>query len=239
MEPFRQLFGLDASAVGETCVLLPFSRKRLLQSLGVGRLNRGFLYSAAPGDLCTVILTRVGAVFAGDAVLHLADTPCKEIIFLGTCGLVPPAGERGIGSLVCPSPWYGQESFSRLAAGDLSPGPRFFPDPDLRRALLRSAGLEAEDGPAGVSFGSLRLQPELLPAWRGRGVEAVDLESAAVLAAAARTGRKAAALLAVGDIVGPRPYHQPLTPEEESRLGRALDRAVESVCCYIGAKTNA
>jgi nucleoside phosphorylase len=236
VETFRDLFGLDPAAVGETCVLVPFAPKSLLRVFGVERLNRGQLYSAAAGGLGTVILTRIGAVFAGDAVLHLAETPCREIVFIGTCGLISPDFPRRIGSLVCPAAWYAKESFSELAAGDSHPGPRIFPDPALRRSLLRAAGLEEEDGPAGVSFGSLRLQDELLPEWRGRGAEVVDLESAAVCAAAAETGIRAVSLVAVSDIVGVRPYYRPLTPAERECLEGALDRAARSVCRYISEK---
>ncbi len=240
MAPFRELFGLDPADVGETCVLLPFSRKDILSGFGLERLGRGRLYSAGRGEICTVVRTRMGPAFAGDAVLHLADdTSCREIIFLGTGGLIPPNSKRGIGSLVCPLPWYGKESFSELATADLSPGPCFFPAPALRRALMAAAGLEEESGPAGVSFGSLHLQPDLLPAWRERGVEVVDLESAAVLAAAARAGLKAVSLLAVSDIVGMLSYYRQLRPEERSRLDGALERAVESICRYIREKPNA
>lgn len=239
MDSFRVLFGLEPSSVAGTCVLFPFFRKSLLSGFGVEKLNRGLLYSAASGDLCTLVLTRIGSVFAGDAVLHLAGAGCREVIFLGTCGLLSPELPREVGSLVCPSPWYGRESFSRLAADDVSPGPRFSPDPGLRRALLSAGGLEEEPGPPGVSFGSLSLQEELLPRWRGRGVEVVDLESAAVCAAAARAGVRAASLLAVSDIVGTRPYYSPLSPAERAGLDRALDRAVEIVCRYISAKPNA
>lgn len=233
MEPFRELFGLDPLAVSETCVLLPFSPKSVLSGFGVERLNRGLLYSAAAGDPGTLVVTRIGAVFAGDAVLHLAGTRCREIVFLGTCGSIV---RREIGSLVCPAAWYGQESFSRLVSGDLNPGPLVYPDRELRRSLLRAAGLEDEPGPAGVSFGSLRLQLELLPKWRRKGVEVVDLESAAVLAAAARTGLRAVSLLAVSDIVGLRPYYRPLSSAERDRLEGALDRVVKSVCRYIRKK---
>ncbi len=239
MDPFRTLFGIDPSSVSETCVLFPFFRKNFPGAFGVEKLRRGFLYSAGSGENCTVVLTRIGPVFAGDAVLHLAGAGCREVIFLGTCGLLSPGLPREIGSLVCPTPWYGQESFSRLAAGDFSPGLRFHPDPELRRSLLSAGGMEEEDGPAGVSFGSLSLQEELLPRWRGRGVEVVDLESAAVCAAAARAGVRAAALLAVSDIVGARPYYRPLPPDERTRLDLALDRAVEAVCRYISGKPTA
>ncbi len=238
MAPFRDLFGIDPSTVSETCVLFPLLRRSLPGGFGVDKLQRGLLYSAGSGKFCTVILTRIGSVFAGDAVLHLAGAGCREVIFLGTCGLLSPGLPREIGSLVCPSPWYGQESFSRLAADDLSPGPRFLPDPGLRRALLRAGGLEEEPGPAGVSFGSLSLQEELLPRWRGRGVEVVDLESAAVCAAAVRAGVRAVSLLAVSDIVGSRPYDSPLTPAERTGLDRALGRAVETVCRYISEKSS-
>lgn len=238
VEPFRDLFGLDPEVVSETCVLLPFAPKRLLSGLGVEKLERGLLYSSATGEFCTVILTRIGAVFAGDAVLHLAGTRCREIIFIGTCGLLSPVPSRRIGSLVCPALWYSQESFSRLASGDLTSGPPGYPDQELRRSLLRSAGMEEEDQPAGISFGSLCLQPQLLPRWRGRGVEVVDLESAAVCSAARRTGSKAVSLLAVSDIVGVRPYYQVLTSPERESLNGALDRAVQSVCRYISKKSS-
>ncbi len=235
MEPFRDLFGLPPETVGEACVLLPFAPKRILRGFGIEKLERGLLYSAAAGDLCTVVLTRIGAVFAGDAVLHLADTDCREIIFLGTCGLLSSGSSLGIGSLVCPSAWYGQESFSRLISGDPDPGPLVYPDRELRRSLLRAAGIEAE-GPSGVSFGSLCLQPRLLPRWRGRGVAVVDLESAAVCSAAARTGRKAVSLLAVSDIVGDRPYYRVISTAERESLDGALDRAVEIVCRYFSER---
>ncbi|MFH1038397.1 MAG: hypothetical protein V1789_07005 [PVC group bacterium] len=238
MDRFQALFGIDPAAVRETCVLIPFVTRSILRDFGIGRMNRGRLYSSGVGPDWTLIQTRIGPVFAGDAVLHLKSTPCREIIFLGTGGLFREDGPRRIGSLICPSVWYARESFTELAIGKDSPVIEVFPDPRLRRSLIRAAGLEEDGDSAGVSFGSLELQAGERDIWRGRGAEVVDLESAAVLAAAGRINRRAAALLAVSDIVGARPFDRQLSRDEKTRLQQSLNRAARSICACIKEKLN-
>ena len=266
MEIFKKLFGIEAERVQASCVVMPFVTKEVLREFGVEDLSRGQLYGAGNGECCTVFHTRMGASFTGDAVLYLSQTPCRELYFLGTCGLLYRTPGIKIGSLVSPSHCYAQESFTSLLSDSRSIGISSSPDQALLQGLVNFRGGEdskyslnrgedsrsgdlqvANNGrlkaaatsavsPAhqifitevtGISAGSLKLQQEKIGEWRERGVQVVDLESAAFFAAARHIERSAAALMVVSDIIGENPWHQ---ESDREFVSESLRHAARILC---------
>jgi len=235
MELFKKLFGIEAETVQETCIVMPFVTKGILREFNIKKLSRGRLYSSGNGKICTVFHTRVGGVFTGDAILYLSETPCREIYFLGTCGLLQRTPGLKIGSIVSPSRCYAQESFTSLLSDPASPGILTTPDSILYRVLINSGGKGEIKEVIGISSGSLKMQPEKREEWQERGVQVVDLESAAFFAAAGHSGFSAAALMVVSDIVEVRPWYQENT---RGFVSGSLQRAARILCEIITKKQN-
>ena len=212
---------------------MPFVTKEILREFGVQELSRGLLYGSGNGEGCTVFHTRMSPAFTGDAVLYLASTPCRYLYFLGTCGLLPGTPGLKIGSLVSPSRCYAQESFTAILTNPAASGIKTTPDLILHR-LLQSTGKEIK-GVTGISAGSLKLQSDKVDLWRGKGIQVVDLESAAFFAAARSVDRSAAALMAVSDIVGDNPWYQ---ANDRDRVRGSLLSAARILCKIISQKQN-
>ncbi len=232
MEIFKKLFGIEAEKVQASCVVMPFVTKGILGELGVQKLARGQLYGAGQGECFTVFHSRMGASFTGDAVLYLENTPCREIYFLGTCGLLRPIPGLEIGSLVSPIRCFAQESFTSLLLAESAPLSVTTPDRSVQQFLLRDGGGEIKEV-TGLSAGSLKLQQEKIGEWQERGVQVVDLESAAFLAAARQIERSAAALMVVSDIVKERPWYQ---QDNRELIGGSLTTAARILCEIINRK---
>jgi purine-nucleoside phosphorylase len=230
VDTFEKLFGMERSRVGRACVLLPLAGRELGRGFCAPAFSRGMLYGTAGGPGFTLIRTGVGAALAGDAVLHLAETPCEEIILFGSCGLAGSDGGLGIGSLVSPAVCHSAESFTRLLDDDIRFGDAFRADAELRARILSHAGSRKISDTPCLSIGSLKLQEGLLPALRAHGIGLVDMECAAVFAAARRTGRQAAALLYTADIIGEKPFHAPLSAEDRAAMDRAVKDASGILC---------
>jgi nucleoside phosphorylase len=212
---------------------MPFVTKGILREFEIEALSRGRLYSSGNGEICTVFHTRLGGVFTGDAVLYLSETPCRKLYFLGSCGLLQRTQGLKIGSIVSPSHCYAQESFTSLLSNPASPGILTTPDSILYRVLINSGGKGEIKEVIGISSGSLKMQPEKRGEWQKRGVQVVDLESAAFFAAARHIELSAAALMVVSDIVEVRPWYQ-----ENARgiISGSLQRAARILCEIISKK---
>lgn len=138
MELFNTLFGIEAERVKASCIIMPFITRRTLPEFRIKKFSRGMIYGSGNGEFCTVFHTRMGDVFTGDAVLYLAETPCRDLYFLGTCGLLQRTPELKIGSLVSLSCCYAQESFTSLLSGAATSGILTSPDPALHRILMNA-----------------------------------------------------------------------------------------------------
>lgn len=146
-------------------------------------------------------------------VLGLLGTPVA--IQIGSCGGLQPHVRTG--DVVLPSVSTVGEGASRYYGG----GDRAFADPALTRGL---ADLLAEALPGrplhvgpGVTTDALLAQPDsLVAAWAAGGHLGVDMESSAVLTAAAALGVRAAAALFVWDELPGRSWTAAFTPEESA-----------------------
>ncbi|MCX6353584.1 MAG: hypothetical protein NTZ78_01620 [Candidatus Aureabacteria bacterium] len=235
MDTFKILFGTEKSAVHRNCVLLPVPSRELSEMLGLSDFSKGKLYACAHAKRCTAIRTGIGPAFAGDAVLHLADTPCENIILFGSCGLTEPVGNLRIGSLVAPTSCYSAESFTELLRGDVHSWEMYNSNKSLRDLLRQMAGGDLQDATC-ISIGSLKLQEDKLPLLKEKGIDLLDMECASVFAAAAHIGRRAAALFYITDIVRGQPFYANMSKEDRSSLTRSIRSAATLVCEFIEKK---
>jgi purine-nucleoside phosphorylase len=237
MDTFETLFGITSKAVQRTCVLLPVIAKDTLRTFGIEKLSKGLLYGAANGNGFTIVHTRVGAPFLGDAVLHLGKTDCVNLVLLGACGAVRRTDNLTLGSMVSPHKCYALESFSNLLLDKDSRPLVFYPHGDLYETFLAES--KNTERVTCLSAGSLKLQDEWKEQLPCRGVEVVDMECSAFFAAARHTGRRAVALFYVSDIIGEKPFFSAYSAEEKSAVSTAAQRAAENICEFIRKHHNA
>jgi uridine phosphorylase len=167
----------------------------------------GYTGIAADGDPLTVQSTGLGGPSAAIVVEELIALGARRLVRLGTCRAL--AGGPPLGALLVVTGALARDGASRaLGADDV-----LAPDP-LLHAALREAAAGAHSGP--VVSTDLFYGPE--PA--APGATATDLETAAVLAAAARHGAAAASLLAVTGARAERIDDEGLE-RAETALGRA------------------
>ena len=152
----------------------------------------GYTGTAADGLPMTIQSTGMGGPSAAIVTEELVRLGARRIVRVGTGGAL----RRGLalGSLVVADPVLGGDGASRARRAP----ERQVPDPALTDALAAAA---APDDGARATVVSVDLfyapGDDAVDGWRTRGAEAVDLETAAVLAVCARHGVAAASLLLI------------------------------------------
>jgi uridine phosphorylase len=150
----------------------------------------GYSGPAADGAPLTIQSTGLGGPSAAAVVAELVGLGARRLVRVGTCAGLGGAGlgGAGLGAIVVAREAIAADGASRA----LGAGPRVTPDPTLTAALAVAAGRT----PALVASADV-LDPVLARTWTEWGAVAADLSTAAVLAAAARSGATAAAVLGV------------------------------------------
>jgi DeoD family purine-nucleoside phosphorylase len=147
----------------------------------------GYTGMAADGRPVTVQSTGMGGPSAAIVVEELIELGARTFIRIGTCGSLVP--DLRLGELLAVEAAIGADGASRALGVD----GRVESDPLLTDALgARSATVVSTD-----LFYDPR--PDVLEDWVGAGAQAIEMETAAVLAVAGRRGARAASLLAVTD----------------------------------------
>jgi DeoD family purine-nucleoside phosphorylase len=188
-------------------VLLPGDPGRALRLaealLDVPRMfnhNRGlwgYTGAAADGEPLTIQSTGMGGPSAAIVISELHDLGARRLIRVGTCGALAP--ELEFGQLIVVSEAIAQDGTSRA----LGAAERIAAREPLLEILREAAGAGAATGPV-VSTdlfydGPAREEDD----WRGLGALAVEMETATLLALAARRDFEAGALLTVSDLLVP------------------------------------
>jgi purine-nucleoside phosphorylase len=205
MTKFEILFGIKASEVTNTCVLLPLTGKGILENLGVKKLLKGKLYASGQAKDFTVIVTGMSTGLAGDAVLYLKETRCQNIILFGSCGLVRSKSGTNIGTLVSPVISHAMESFTDMLL-DKKTGWKDFPaDKKLMENFLKRYGNIKKATCA--TLGSLKLEEGMTGLFKEKGINVVDMECSGVFSAALHIKRKAIALFYITDIINEKPFY--------------------------------
>jgi DeoD family purine-nucleoside phosphorylase len=171
----------------------------LLDSPAMFNHNRGlwgYSGTARDGEPLTIQSTGMGGPSAAIVITELIDLGAQRLIRVGTCGAL--RGDLGLGDLLAASRAIAADGTSRALAGDghLDADPELTDalaaQPGVRRCVVASSDLfyEHRDGVAG--------------AWARAGAAAVEMETATLLALAARRNVAAGAVLIVSDLLASR-----------------------------------
>ncbi|MBI5624100.1 MAG: hypothetical protein HY924_09995 [Elusimicrobia bacterium] len=174
--------------------------------------GRGDYFRVVDSPSATIIGTHY-SLLAGDCVLSLADSPCRNIYLFNCCGGLG----REIGAAYSVKKAFDFEGFSAMLAGK-GENAGYLPDQALAGRFSRFSGL-AQGTCATV--GSLALEEVHLPRFRELGVDCLDMECSAVFSAAKKTGKAALALLYVSNSIPDKPWHEHLTQPDIQRLARS------------------
>ncbi len=230
MADFKTLFGIEQKEVQKICVVVPFLAQGLLKGLGIETLMKGKLYASANTETFTFVKAGIGTLLAGDAVLYLEQTDCKEIIYFGACGLVKETDQLTIGSLVCPEECLSFESFTDTLLRRTNNITIQYPDQNLFQSFLENNPDKGIQPVKVMSIGSLKCEDSYKGFFNEKGIEAIDMECSAFFSAAKYIQKKAIALLYVTDIIGKIHFFEPLELEDKLRIDNAIQSACRVIC---------
>ena len=191
---FHNLFGIDQNSVKQLCILTPFLTRELRQGLGLEEQHPGKPYRCYQHHDFTLIETRIGALFTGDAILQLANSACRTLVFIGTCGSLDSA-KFPIGTIVVPESAFALESFTLMLSG------KPYLSPVEAKHILPFKDDKIKIGCC-LSTGSIALQQQYTEFFHINKINVVDMECAAVLTASHHIKRKVLPFLHVADIIG-------------------------------------
>lgn len=215
--------------VRKNCILLPCVNKEILASFGVKNLKRGKLYGCADRGDFTLIQTGIGAGLVGDAVLYLKETSSQNVVLFGSCGSL---GGLDIGSLVLPVRCLAQESFTEMLKNRNQESKAFYPDYDLTEAFLSSHQDPLIKKVTCMTISSLKLEEERAMDLKEQGIDVVDMECSALLSAAQAVKLKAFGLFYVSDVVGEKPFYEPLTQKDKKLLQLSIEKSAGMLCDF-------
>jgi uridine phosphorylase len=184
----------------------------------------GYAGAAPDGEPLTIQSTGMGGPSAAIVIAELADLGAGTLLQVGTCGGLNDT--LSLGELLIAGEAVVDDGTSRaLGAGEHVAG-----SPELLARLQRNAAGQARtcavvstdlfyDGPPGAEQG-----------WIEQGALAVEMETAALFALAARRGLRAGSLLIVSDLLLPtrRRIDGELLRAAEQRLGELAARTLAS-----------
>jgi len=233
MTQFEALFGIKKSQVKKNCLILPLLKEGLLGEFGIGNFSRARLYGAGFNNDFTLIHTGLGAGLVGDAVLHLEDTPCRNVVLFGSCGLVRESSDLNIGSLVTPVDCYAQESFSELLQKKNFSQELTHPDSALLGGFLENCKDAKVREVTCLTIASLKLEEEMTDLFVKNSIDAVDMECSAFFSAAAFTKIKALTLFYASDIILKEPFYLPRTPSQKEAVAFSIKNAAGLICEFL------
>ncbi len=234
MKQFQSLFGIPEESVQENCLLLPFLPSKTLEIFGIKEMTRGAIFSSAHTNNITIITTGIGAGFVGDATLYLEKTPCHNIYFLGSCGLITKEKKLDIGDLILPSAAYAFDSFSDIILNRcFNPAP-VFPDPQLYSRQINRLPHPPHTGSC-ASFASLHEEENFIPLFQKMAIDAIEMECAALFLAARKTNKKALALLFISDILGEKRFFEARSASDKKKITNGIALAIKNIKLFSSA----
>jgi DeoD family purine-nucleoside phosphorylase len=196
----------------------------LLEAPKMFNHNRGLWgYTGVAGDgaSLTIQSTGMGGPSAAVVSWELADLGAHRLLRVGTCGALDET--LGFGDLVVASESIATDGTSRAlgASERIAPSPQLF-------VALQAAAAGSRLGPVACSDLFYGDRSDRQKQWRAAGALAVEMESAALFAVAARRNLEAASLLLVSDLLIPtrRRISPEALREAELRIGEAALRAL-------------
>jgi DeoD family purine-nucleoside phosphorylase len=186
----------------------------------------GYTGQAADGEPLTIQSTGMGSPSAAIVVTELSALGAKRLLRVGTCGGLESS--LALGELLIASEAISDDGTSRALSGG---EPTLPASPAMLDALLRACGGEIRTGPVVTTDLFYDGVPGSEQRWLAAGALAVEMETAALFALAARHGFEAGSLLIVSDLLLPR-----RTRIEEDRLRTAERRLGELAARSLGVE---
>jgi DeoD family purine-nucleoside phosphorylase len=182
----------------------------------------GYTGAAFDGEPLTIQSTGMGGPSAAIVISELVDLGASRLIRVGTCGALHPSLE--LGDLVIAVEAISADGASRA----LGAGPSVRATPGVVDALRHAGDVSVRSGSVVSTDLFYDDRPGLEQDWIDAGAWAVEMETATLLALAARRGFEAGALLLVSDLVHPERVRIELEElrRGEERLGEVAARAL-------------
>ncbi len=226
MSNFKSLFGLAPEEVKTNVLVTPFLSKGWKTTFKLDKICKGKPYTTAQHSNFTFIHSGIGATFVGDAILHLKETPCQNIFFLGACGILPTIKNLNIADLVLVKETLAIESFSQVLESNFQDIKTYQSDESLNNNFLKNHN-PIVTPVTNASFGSLLLEEDNLPLFEKHNIQTVDMECSAFLSASQKIKRRALALLFITDIIINKPFHRTMTSSEQTLINNSMKKAID------------
>lgn len=228
MNKFSALFGIDQEKIRKNVLLLPFLPPRVLETFGIKALSNGKPFAAASTNTLSIIRTNIGPQFVGDALMYLKNSPAENIFFLGSCGLFNKKLNAHLGTLVAPKTAYALESFSDIVTQRTPTPSPAHPDEKLLEDFLKTTTLNPLSTVC-VSFGSLYFENTYFQTFQDLNADIIEMECAAFFHASHKTGKRAAALLYITDILDEKEFHVGTSPADKKSLADTINQACKAI----------
>ena len=233
MSCFSALFGMKASQMQKNCILLPLLPREFLKRLKIKKLYRGKLFSAANTPCFSIVVSGVGPALAGDAVLYLKESPCKNLILFGSCGLVKEKPGLSIASLVTPAKSQAHESFSQLLLEKNRKPDVSYPEKKLFQRLMEFGQNQGLKEVTCATVSSLKLEEKMRRDFIKSKVDVVDMECSAFFSACGFSGINGAAIFYISDIIKEKPFYRNLDSLCRIKLNQSIERATDLLSAFI------
>lgn len=203
--------------------------RRLPALTGVRELGAPDLWHGWLGDVPVGYCPAYGSSRAVEPVHLLGTCGTPVVVQIGSCGGLQPHVRTG-DVVVAEQATVGEGASQYYGGGDVAVADAGLVD--RAAGLLAERGLAVHRGPT-VTTDALLAQPdELVARWAAAGHLGVDLETSAVLTAAAAFGLRACSLLFVWDELPGRSWTDPFTPAEQ-RAHQSAGAAVWEVALAL------
>lgn len=217
---FEALYGIKPASIQSLCVIMPFDIPGVTKELGLSAMTRGRVFACGQGAGFTLIRSGMSAGFVGDCTLYLEETPCRQILFLGTCGLIRHRDDLDIGSLVTPAIIHAFESFSAIVTNTLVLPKPLFADNTLTRTL-------PVPGVNVISFASLHEEEKHLALFDQLNAQVIEMECNAFFLACRQIHRPAGAILVIADILQEKTFASSFAAEDKKKLAEGIRQACQ------------
>lgn len=209
---FKEYFGSASSDIKKTCIICQNYDMPLFAENAVN----GFFVKSADAGNATVIALK-NNFLAGDTVLYLKETKCKNIILFGSCG---GCGNVASGDMLMIDKAYNYESFSNMLAFDKTSGFVSSSDQLTRSFYAKNRyGELIKTNSACVS--SLLLETKYINFFKENDICAVDMESSIVFSAAADIKASVLCLMYVADHIENNPVGEKLAQRAKKKISSA------------------
>lgn len=223
---FKDFFGMTAQETKNNCIICQIYDLPLFAK----ESNNGFFVKTASAGNTTVIGLK-NNFLAGDAVLYLKESNCKNIFLFGSCG---GCGDVESGDLLIIDKAFNLESFSKMvSSGEKT---EFINSSETLTSDFYGKNIYADlikTNAACVS--SLLLESRYIEWFKSNDICAVDMESSIVFSAAKEIGAEASCFMYVADHIEKDSLGQELEAKTKARISCARKKLAGMILDFSNA----